>query len=117
MQAVRALVPDISPVDMEAVEAKAARLLDLYLNGIYGGEFAAVVEHHFRDAVGLGLYQALKGDPVKARQTLTAIFRSEAAVDLIVSSLTARLERSAPAPEREVLLRVLCPPPSLVPST
>ena len=109
MQTARTTLPGPSQQEAEALDARAAELLDFQLDRIYGGEFSAVVEHHFRQAIGAGLYQALKADPEEASATLRVIFGSERAVGSILGSLAARLRESDPAPERDVLLRALSP--------
>ena len=109
MQTARTVIPGPSQREVEALDARAAELLDLQLDSIYGGEFSAVVEYHFRQATGAGLFQALKGDPGKASATLRLIFNSERAVGSVLGSLAAKLRESDPAPERDVLLSAISP--------
>lgn len=40
-----------------------AHLLDLELDAIFGKGFSRVVEHHFRDIAGEGLWRALVAGP------------------------------------------------------
>ncbi|MDG7012181.1 MAG: hypothetical protein JRN11_04640 [Nitrososphaerota archaeon] len=81
-----------------------ARLLDLELDAIFGKGFSRVVEHHFRDIAGEGLWRALVADPEGARETMGTILGSGRAADLVFRALKDRLMavEGMGRPERQI---------------
>ena len=73
------------------VPSEEARFLDLELDALFGRQFSRVVEHHFVDIAGAGLWQVLVADPAKARETMGTILGGGSAADLVFRALRRRL--------------------------